>query len=362
MTSAVKLNNIISLSVKKEASFSNATTLILKQIEDNSKGTGKKYKAVFNEFLSFQLGKDIESATWEEFKTITYIKALEYVEYLKSKGNTPRTINNKIAGLRSLYKELNKVDDGVNVNVPNISQLNAKEAEYKNTYGSLTEEEVEALFAYCRTLPNHHKPLVKELFFKAAYITAIRKNALLSMTWGDITRVKQSSGAMVWAIQIYDKGKMDTTPISDNFYEELTQLRDEYFTSEDRVFKIKEEGLATTLKNFCKANGISEDRKIVIHSLKKASMDKVYAETGSITETARHGHHAGIDLCYQVYVGRNKDLTDRASYSIMENKKDMSALEELSKEELLKLIYSTCSTETINAMNIKASALEKEAQ
>lgn len=351
------LNNVISFQTgKKETSVGQAIRLILKGFESNSEGTSSKYQKHMEEFIMFVLGLTLENVDWEDLLSITYQNSLEYVDFLKDKGNSNRTINAKIAALKSLYKELAKINNSVNTNAVNIKQLNTKEEEHKNSYGALTEEEVEALFEYCKTLPRHHKPLTKELFFKTSYITAIRKNALLGMTWGDLKQVTETNGQVIWTIQLFDKGKMDTTPISDNFYNELMQLKTDETKLTDRIFQIKEEGLATTLKNFCKLQGISEDRKIVIHSLKKASIDKVYKESGDLLATARHAHHNGIELVYKTYQGKNTNLTQRASFSLMEDKKDISVLQELTKEELIKLIEGNCSAEQINKMILDIKA------
>lgn len=327
--------------------------LILSDLAENSKNTERNYRSNYREFFRMVTEKEMEFATWEEVLKITYSDVMRYRNELK-KINVNKTINTKVASLITLYRHLRRENNKIDLGVVDLAKLPEREEDSKQ-YGSLTEDEVESLLEHCRALPPRQKPLEKELFFKLAFVTAIRVQALLNLTWGDIRYLKDTNGERVRVIEVRDKGKLDKTPITDELYEELLQLKENDMfeqlsleeKKDDKVVKISDKALRRTLNNFCEEQGIDEERNIVLHSLKKASLDKVYGATNNINVTARHGHHSGVEMVYRHYEGKNESLSDRPSFSMFDGKLDTTRLEDLSKEELLKAI-GECSEFTVN--------------
>ena len=316
--------------------------LVLSEIRDRSVNTARSYEGYYREFFRITLNKEMEFVTWADLLSINYGVVLEYREQLK-KTNINKTINIKTAALSTLYKELYKEDRRVDMVSVDLNKLPEDEDD-SVSYGSLTEDEVGALLDYCLALPERQKPLIKKLFFETAFITAIRQGALLNLTWSNIKKVKDSCGAEIWVIRIKDKGKTDNTPITDEFKAKLDELKTIVHSdglrnkSTDRVFNVTIKTLAKTLSDFCIEHGISESRNIVIHSLKKASIDKVYHETRDINKTARHGHHTGVEMVYKNYQGKNEALKDRPSLLVFGDRNDVSLLESYSKEQLIEAI------------------------
>lgn len=349
--------NIISLEEKRQEiktskkSLYNMIRLILDGLRERSENTASSYEGYYREFFKITLGKEMEDVTWEDLISITYEKVLGYCEKLK-KNNINKTINIKVASLKTLYRELYKADRRVDILAVEVNKLPEDEDE-SITYGSLTEEEIHALFDYCLNLPHREKPLIKKLFFETAYITAIRVGALLNLKWENIKRVKDKDGLEMWVIKVKDKGSVTTTPITDEFYEKLCELKSIVHSDglrdkpTDRVFNVTKKTLAKTLKDFCEAYGIDESRNIVLHSLKKASIDKVYYETRDINKTARHGHHKGVEMVYKHYQGKNEKLSNRPSYALFGEEQDLSKLEEATKEQLIEAIRK-CGKSIIN--------------
>ena len=120
--------------------------------------------------------------------------------------------------------------------------------------------------------------------------------------------------------------------------------------NKQKVFPVTRKTLSKCLKEFCEVDGIDIDRNIVLHSLKKASIDKVYKETGDINVTARHGHHKGVEMVYKHYQGKNDNLANSPSLNLFNGtKRDLGELESLTKEELLRVI-SNCNGLTIDTL------------
>lgn len=346
------VTNVISIQEKRsEKPLYNIVQLVLNDLRERSENTSSSYEGYYREFFRIVVNKDMNFVTWEDLLAITYEKVLEYREELKA-TNINKTINIKVASLNTLYKELYKADRRVDMLVVDLKKLPEDEDD-SNSWGSLSHEEVEALFEYCGSLPNKSKPLIKQLFFETAYVTAIRQGALLNLKWENFKRVKDNDGTHLWVIRIKDKGKTDETPITDEFYQKLCQLKAIVHSDglrdkpTDRVFNVTKKTLASTLKDFCRKCGISKDRNIVIHSLKKASIDKVYHETRDVNKTARHAHHKGVEMVYKHYEGKNQGLAQRPSYSTFNGDKDLSKLEEVTKEQLLEAI-TQCGQSVIN--------------
>ena len=325
--------------------------LILRDLRERSENTSKNYESNYNEFFQIILNKDMQFVTWEEFLSITYKDVLQYREVLKQ-TNINKTINTKIASLTTLYKELYKINRQVDIVTVDLKRLPEDEDE-DNSYGSLTHNEVQNLLSYCLSLPDKQKPLIKKLFFETAYITAIRQGALLKLKWKNIEKEIGKNGEEIYVIKVKDKGTIDVTPISNEFYNKLLELQKIMYSDgykndpEDRVFNITKKTLAKTLKDYCKKYNIDKDRNIVLHSLKKASIDKVYHETRDINVTARHGHHKTVEMVYKHYEGKNKGLTDRPSYSIFNNNINIQDFDNYSKSEIINAI-SKCGNSIVN--------------
>lgn len=330
----------------EDTSFIEGVELFLEEMAIKSESTAKNYSYFIKDFFEYILQKDFRTITWNDMFSITYAKVLKYRNYLIAEGNSSRTINTKIASLKSLYRELRKIDRRVDTVVVDVKNLPIDESE-DSSYGALTKEEVDKLYEFA--LSERSLGFSKRMFFEVAITIAVRKSAILNIRWKDIKQVEEE-GDFIWTIYTLDKGnKYDANPISDRLYSELIKLREEKDSDDDLVFKFNEKTLRRSLERFCKQNNIGEDRKITIHSLKKTSMDIVYEMTnGDVLATARHGHHEGVEMLYKHYQGKNKNLKNKPSYNF-DNKVDILELEDYTKEELLKAIEQ-CGSGTMVAI------------
>jgi integrase len=176
------------------------------------------------------------------------------------------------------------------------------------------------------------------MFFKLAFQTCIRLDALITLTWEQIKQeYDRKTKENIWVIVTWDKGKDNIKAIPESLYNELVKLKEE--NTGDKLFEINSKTLGKTLKRFCKDNGIKEDRNLVIHSLKKTGEDFVFEVTGDIIKTAQAGNHSSIEMEYQHYLGQNNSFASQTSYSLFnDNLVNKDVLDNWSKEELLKAI------------------------
>jgi site-specific recombinase XerD len=317
-------------------SIANAINIYLDNKGKKSANTRKNYEIWINEFFAAIVEgyTGFSSLTWEKVEAITYQDVCLYQKHLEvAKGNSNKTINAKLAGVKSLWTELLKSNRNIDVNAMTVEPLPLPE-ENPNSWGSLTEEEVNSLYEFCMTV--QYKPLVQKIYFELCFVTGIRYKALLDLTIEQLEqRVDKSTGKKIWCLCVNSKGKDVVKPVSDEMYSRLKSI---FEKGSNKVFNVCDKYLRQTLTYFCNKKGIGEDRKIVLHSLKKASMDFVYENTKDIVKTASHGGHKGIQTSYDYYLGKNTSLVDQASYELFDTKFDITMLEGLTKEELLERI------------------------
>lgn len=329
----------------------NAINDFLDDKSDDAKNTSKNYRGHITEFFRVVCNKEVESLLWDDVLNIQYQDVKMYQRYLKdNKGHKASTINSKVSAIKALFKQsLVNYNNDINLNVVNVKKLK----EEKNSWGTLSKEEVDKLISYAER--RSHKARVQALFFETSFITAIRYKALLCITRDNLKRVKDhSSGKYVYTINVQDKRDSNVVKsIPNRIYDELMEIEDN-----GRIFNIDADTLRRTLKKFCQFHDIEDDRKIVLHSIKSASGGYVLDVTGSIEKAAKHLGHKDINTSYGHYIGKNNNLTDQASYKLFDRSYKIRDLEELSKEELLGLIDKAGETFIARLVELKESNIK----
>lgn len=323
--------------------------LIISRIEKNSVNTAKNYRGFYKQFFMYNFNKNYTDCKWDDFLSLRYDNILEYVNYLEV-SCSQNTIKTKIASLQSLAKELKKINHDVDTSIYDVKL--EKRVMEKNEYGSFTEDEIYELLEYTKNL-HSEKAKQQYLFFKLSIATAHRLASILNLKWSDITSINEN-GTDIWVINVKDKTSCFTTPISNELYEELYELYNGDMDS--KVIQVSDKTLSKTLSQFCKDNGIDQKgRKLVIHSIKKASADICYKTCDNdIVAVAKHLHHSNIQTAYNSYLNKNSVLSESHSYNMFQEKEDIDdVLGDLSKEELLSLIKK-CSQTTISDILKKA--------
>lgn len=335
-------NNVVNIDSK---SFQYALRLFLNDLR--SENTYKTYFSCYRDFFNFATGKELDEIDWNDVLAIQYDDMLMYKQYLKKKKKfTNNTINQKIRALKSLWIGLKRINNDIDINVVSIKP-------YKNTTinGSdgLTEQEAIQLLEYAKNRP--WKGYVQYMFFKIAIVTALRKSSLLNLKWKDIKQLKdKQSNELYWCIVVHDKTDTKPRPIRDDIYRELLELKDLRYTdgmriNDDRVFKISEDKLVETLKDFCKEYGIN--RKITLHSLRKTSADLANSLSDHDIKKIQHQTgHKNAQILVETYQGTNYSFKDYPGLMMFQDNIDVNRLYDYGKEQLIEVIKK-CSDSTI---------------
>lgn len=285
--------------------------------------TEKAYEKDIRQFFSYMRNKEIEELTVEDLNFInsdmrdyrTYL----YREFVLPNGEkySNITINRKINAVIALFRVLKR--DGYNVD-PDVLKLDDLPDDSKQI-GFLTVEEVNHLLILTEN---------EELraFIILALHTSMRKEALLSLTWEQITLKYDEPDFFI--IRVMDKNKQDFKEIHTSVHKMLLDLKKD----EKYVFTTPRSTLDYQFKALCKKAGIDPQRKVSIHSLRKAGVDFVKQFTGDIQAAQNQATHSSPSVTAAIYTQKPKNLAAR----ILIEQVDENIFDELSKDELLQLV------------------------
>lgn len=322
------------VSLIKTNSVHSSIHTFLNQKRKKSENTYKNYKNWITEVLNIIFDKNISTLTWDDIKSVNYDQFCQVQEILETK-NGNNTVNQKMACVASLWRSFKRYINDLNIEVVKVPQLTI----IVNPHGSLSEGEIKQLLEFCKS--RDYKPNIQEIFFKTCFITGIRSNNLMNLTIDKVQQITDTiTNKLVWCICVKDKGKDITKAIPDSLYDEFLYCISNEPQLTKKIFNICDKKLRTTLNDFCIINNIGDDRKICLHSLKKASMDYVWNTTKDIVKTAKQGQHTGFETTYRTYLGTNSSLTEQPSYDLFDKDYNISQLAGLTKDELLDLIDS----------------------
>jgi integrase len=343
--SNLALNNVIGLN---NNSLYNSIELFLSQQGKSSSNTETNYRNHIEKFFMYIFEKNYNEVTWEDIldeEVLNYTRVLQYQLFL-SETNSGKTVNTKMASIRSLFKELKRTNNKINTEMFNVKRL----PEAKKHYGKLSEEEVNNLLQFSKTI--WYKGEEQSIFFETLYVTAIRKEAVLTMTWDDIFQVYDNEiDKMVWVVNPTDKGNKEAyTAIPDQLYEKLLSIKEE---NSNRVFDFSDDRIIKTFEEYCKAYKIDKKgRNLTIHSIKHSSVVKVYRQSKDMKMAQQHGHHANITTTMDIYADEILTPSKQASYNFY-NEVNIKSLDNLTKEQLIEII-NMCSNNVKNEIVNKA--------
>lgn len=302
----------------------------------NCQNTVDTYWNHYNTMFWELLKKEYHNITWFDIASITTKKIKDARSSFIKQGFSATTINQRVYACKKLWKCF--IENGRVKENPFILEDLMEE---ENNYGSLTIEELRDFFEYCKKLK--HKPNTQYLYFKFLFITSCRKSVAQNLFWSDIKREKDSRGIEFWVISYHNKGskgskKTDKIAITDTFYEELLDNYNSEYETSGKVFNVHDNTLRRTLEGFCDNKGINRvERNIVQHSIRSTSSDHIQAIFGNIFTVAKALKHKNIQTAYRKYTGKNQDYSKSPSI-ILDGNFNVSELEGLSKEDILKLL------------------------
>ncbi len=333
--------NVIELSVKFKVAYDN----YMNTMKNNSLATYKNYRSHFNMFFDFNLSKnpDTDVITWDDILSIKFVDVEGYQNYLCDvKNNSPQVINQKISEIRALWEYLVNHNEDVNPNIFNV--LPRKVMSKPKGAHALSEDEMVSLIQFAGN--RKFKPEVQMVFFRFAAITGFRKEALLSLTWDKIKRIRDFKSKQVfWVVQdIYDKTGERTVPIGDKLYDELVGVREDTGGKDGRLFCVGEDTLNDTLKAFKKEFEL--EKRISFHSLRKTSSDMAYLIAGGdLRRVMQQTGHKNPNTVLGTYTGTDLNLSDHPGLMMFQDLDVKGALEGLGRDELIEIVLK-CSKST----------------
>ena len=307
----------------------------LNQNKRNSKDTYKSYRNTIDNFFNFVFGCPHNEVTPQQIGSINSIFTNEYIDYLKSKGNTNRTIKQKISALKQMATWLKMA--GFDIDPFVFEPFSKMRTNNKNMYEAFEEMEMYAMIEKAKEYQNGK---MKSLLIELAFETAFRKSAILSLKRENF--IIKNGKCVVW---VYDKGsKKDVKYIDEKLFARIVDIIEKFpkallFKSrdDDRVPMSKKaaERLIIKLK---KDLGINNKKK-TFHSIKKASINRMERLSGGdLSIMKRHGNHANASTTINHYYKSDKE--DEIYYALVQGNgvPDLKSVKAATKEETIEAI------------------------
>lgn len=326
MATTNNLLNITQMKSKEDDRLYHDVVTYFRMLDKKSHNTAIAYKNDIDQFFMFMLNKPTEQITLSELQ-FKYADIVRYQLYLGERY-APTTVNRKIASVRSFFEFLEKnYPDKIKTAIFKVDKVREVGI---NHSGILTWEEVLQMIEIVK---KQRKGTCKALLIETATITGIRVDALLRLELKDI---KQIDGYRV--IEVLDKGqKIDEKPISEELYQRIVAYVEKRKSNETRIFDISKKSVNNMMKQLREEMNISHERNITFHSFKKTGINEVWQITGDLMAVAQQGNHSDPTTTMKFYMEQCKDWSKMGSM-LIGKPVDVSPLESLSKQELLKLI------------------------
>ncbi|WP_211749676.1 site-specific integrase [Paenibacillus sp. Marseille-Q4541] len=294
-----------------------------------SKYTTRNYERSLKNFFMWYKNKSVNELVKEDLH-VRNADMLRYRKFLKDHpaDYTNNYINSIIAAIQSLYEFLERNEYDLKASHVKLKPLPDDSVRCGSLYANEAEEMSQRVL--CTT-----KGQEKSALIRLAYTTSLRKSTLLSITKDDI--VLHPSGNYYELTAIGKGGEKHTVPISHEMYRELVKITEqEYYAqyNDGKFFHLDKMTIQNMMNKLKDEMNIPTERNIVFHSFRN-----VAAMFGTLEEAKTHYNHSSIVVTDKYYRHYSDDQSNAISLRI-EDKIEDQIFEELSKEELIKLIES----------------------
>lgn len=320
-----KLDKVVQLNPKTSANVSGVIYTFLNRKGQNSPITQDRYHRSIRDFFKTMRNKDIEELTEKDI--IFTKKEIEQYQVTLKEVYKGSTVNGVITALKECYKRLYDAGFPVEVSWFEVERYNQKDTE---SFDTLTHDEVIQII---ELLSKTRKGDEKVLLIRLAYATAWRRTALLGLEWDDI--FEREGGYYISTVGKYDKES--TKKLSDSLYHSLMEFKK---TSGERkkIFQLTEKTISRMMR-YIRENINFGKRRIVFHSIKKASVDEVNRITGGdIKAMQQHADHADARTTINIYT-KSKEMDDLVAVDL-QTKLPTENFEKLTRDELLDVLMS----------------------
>ncbi len=303
----------------------------------NSERTKQGYSSTVKEFFDVMFNKKVENVTESDINGLNPISVNTiFVEELR-RNNSNSTIKYKLNIILSFMKELHankfKIDIYYLGNI--LSGKRLKDDSKLTNFMNINQYfQFKEWLEYERFKGSRHEAKGVEYAMLTEFLWSIgsRIEAVFNLKWSNIVFDEDGLGQTGWSIYVKDKGdKLNWKPISNEFYEKLTTVF-EVGEGDERIFKdLSRVGFGNYMKEYF------GDKKITPHSLKKGAVSYYYNTTHDIVGAQNFADHESIETTRR-YIEAQQDRTVQGS-SMMTNKEvNISAIEQMSKKELIEII------------------------
>lgn len=305
----------------------------LNKLSLKSKNTEIAYERAIRRFFMWHCGTKIELLTPEQLD-ITNDKMIAYQYYLvNDEDYASATVNAYTAPIMSLYDHLSRNRYPVRVDDVKLDMLPDDDSE---SYGELSVQKAEMM---AQLSLKQRKGQEKSALIRLAYTTSFRKESLLKIKWTDIKFDQRNQCYLVTGIS---KGKKKhTRPISVDLYNELFKIKDQKYyaryNDDGFVFHLDDKTILHMMQTLRNEMGFSEEDNIVFHSFRNVAAAYIKESGGSIEEIRDQLNHSGYGALKH-YMHKDKDYANMAGIT-MNEKVDGEIIGELTKEELLQIIF-----------------------
>lgn len=317
---------VIQLNPENDKSVWGCLDTFLTRVGQNSKNTRNTYERAIRDFFMYMRGKDIENLV-ERDLIFTKSQVESYQVKLKEefKGTT---VNTKMSALKKTYMKFEDYGFDVRATWFDVDRYSEHE---KESYDSMTAKEVmEAI----NIIKSTRKGEEKSLFIEVAFVTAFRKESIKTITMDSIYR--HSDGEYV--VEVIDKGNVKSqSKISEDLYKRLFEFsKREKKKLNEPIFVLTNKTIRGMM-DYIRDNIDFGKRRIVFHSLKKASIEEVALQTGyDLKAMQAQGHHASIQTTLDHYMAK-KTVDDMEAVDLY-REVPVDEFDKMSRDELLEML------------------------
>lgn len=317
---------VIQLNVEDDKNVWGCLDTFLTRVGQNSKNTRNTYERAIRDFFMDMRGKKIEDLV-EKDLIFTKNQVESYQVRLKEKFKGT-TVNTKMSALKKTYMKFEDYGFDVRATWFDVDRYSEHE---KESYDSMTFDEV---MKAIELIKETRKGEEKALFIEVAFVTAFRKESLKTISMNSI--YKHNDGEYV--VEVIDKGnKKSKNKISKDLYERLYSFaKSEGKGLDESIFVLTNKTIRGMMDHI-RENIDFGKRRIVFHSLKKASIEEVALQTGyDLKAMQAQGHHASVQTTLDHYM--TKKTVDDMQAVDMYSEAPVEEFELMSKEELVEML------------------------
>lgn len=318
--------NVIQLNVEDDKNVWGCLDTFLTRVGQNSKNTRNTYERAIRDFFMDMRGKKIENLV-ERDLIFTKNQVESYQVKLKEKFKGT-TVNTKMSALKKTYMKFEDYGFDVRATWFDVDRYSEHE---KVSYDSMTFDEV---MKAIELIKETRKGEEKALFIEMAFVTAFRKESLKTISMNSI--YKHNDGEYV--VEVIDKGnRKSKNKISKDLYERLYSFaKSEEKGLDESIFVLTNKTIRGMMDHI-RENIDFGKRRIVFHSLKKASIEEVALQTGyDLKAMQAQGHHASVQTTLDHYM--SKKTVDDMQAVDMYSEAPVEEFELMSKEELVEML------------------------